>query len=103
MKTKKKTKRTQKKIEETETFKMTRKMWIAFSFLTVGIIMIIFSFFINDPPLSCNASITATIFTPSYILIICGILFVMVGIAMADVEYHTQTGWVMKRLHKKRW
>lgn len=85
---------------KTTTFKMTKKMWIAWALMFIGAIMIISSFFISDP-LECNADVWSTIFTQSFTIFGIGMLLLMVGIAMADVEYHQQTGWHFPRRHVK--
>jgi hypothetical protein len=40
-------------------------------------------------------------FTYSFILFFIGILFLAASIAVADIEYHNQTHWIIKRLHKR--
>lgn len=84
-----------------ETFKITRKIIIAFSFIAVGIIMIISSFFIQDL-VQCSAPAISTIFTSSFVIFGIGLLLFMIGLAMTDVEYHQQTQWIIKRHHKGR-
>lgn len=107
-KMKKKTGKTKSKskkvnpIQEVQNFKMSKRMWIAFAFISIGVIMIIISFFLSDP-LQCNASAWSTIFTSSFTVFAIGLLFLMMGIALADVEYHNQTKWIINRHHGKRY
>jgi uncharacterized membrane protein len=79
---------------------VTKKLILAFLLMIIGMTMLVGSFFINDPPI-CTTSITQTIFSPSFILIILGSLLLIIGLAMADVEYHQQTGWKFPRRHVK--
>ena len=77
-----------------KTFKVTKKIVIAFILMLVGGIMIISSFFIPDGTAQCNTGpITTTLFTSSFIVFGIGMLLLMVGLAVADVEYRRQTGW----------
>lgn len=88
------------KMTKEQTFRMTKKIVIAFILMLIGMTMLISSLFINEPAM-CSASITQTIFTPSFILIIIGSLFLIAGLAMADIEYHQQTGWKFQKRHIK--
>ena len=80
-----------------ETIKLTKKLTLAFIFLAIGGILIISSFFIPDIPM-CGGPI----FTSSFFVFAIGMLFLMMGIALGDVEYHNQTKWIIKRNHKNR-
>ena len=86
-----------------KTFKVTKKIVIAFILMLVGGIMIISSFFISDGTAQCNAGITTTIFTSSFTIFAIGMLLLMVGLAVADVEYHSQTKWIINRHHKRKY
>lgn len=89
-----------------ETFKMTKKMWIAWIFIIIGTILIISSFFIPDSQAQCNTGpILKTIpnmLTSTFFIFAIGMLFLIMGMALADVEYHNQTKWVIKRHHTGR-
>jgi amino acid transporter len=85
-----------------KTFKITKKIIIALILISIGAIMIISSFFIPDNPAQCSAPVTSTLFTSSLIVFGIGLLFLMVGIAIIDVEYHQQTKWITKRKYKQK-
>jgi hypothetical protein len=78
-----------------QTFKISKKIIIGFILMSVGALMIISSFFINDP-LECTASTLSTIFTSSFTVFGIGLLLLMIGLAVTDVEYHSQTKWIDK-------
>jgi len=83
-----------------ENIKMTNKMIIALILISIGIILLITSFFVPDP-VKCNTGPIATI-TSSMFLFAIGMLLLMMGIALADTEYRRQTNWVFKKTHKSR-
>ena len=75
---------------------MTNKMIIAWILISVGTIMLILSFFIPD---FCSPSPFAI---NSFLVFAIGMLFLMMGMALADTEYRRQTNWVFKKTHKSR-
>lgn len=73
-----------------KTFKLTKNIVIIFILITLGMIMIISSFFINDA--QCDS-----IFTSSFTIFAVGMLFLMIGFVLGDVEYRQQN-----KLKKKK-
>ena len=53
------------KMTEEQTFRMTKKIVIAFILMLIGMTMLISSLFINEPAI-CSASITQTIYSFFY-------------------------------------